>query len=74
MSAPAQAFERAFGLTYPSIFDPDGELLLGFGQLPPKAIPSTVVIDSEGRVAARVLGEVDATTLTGIVADVEAGG
>ncbi len=22
--APAQAFERAFGLTYPSIFDPDG--------------------------------------------------
>ena len=71
--APAQAFERAFGLTYPSIFDPDGELLLGFGQLPPKAIPSTVVIDAQGRVAARVLGEVNATTLTGIVADVEAG-
>lgn len=72
-AAPALAFERAFGLTYPSIFDPDGELLLGFGQLPPKAIPSTVVIDADGRVAARVLGEVDATTLSGIVEDVEAG-
>ena len=70
--APAQAFERAFGLTYPSIFDPDGELLLGFGQLPPKAIPSTVVIDADGRVAARVLGQVDAKTLVSIVGDVEA--
>ena len=70
--APAQAFERAFGLTYPSIFDPDGRLLLGFAQLPPKAIPSTVVIDAEGRVAARVLGTVDATTLSGIVSDVAA--
>ncbi|MFT3887852.1 MAG: TlpA disulfide reductase family protein [Arachnia sp.] len=71
--APALAFERAFELTYPSIFDPDGELLLGFGQLPPKAIPSTVVIDADGKVAARVLGEVDAKTLVGIVDDVEAG-
>ncbi len=71
-AAPALAFERAFDITYPSIFDPDGELLLGFGQLPPKAIPSTVVIDADGRVAARVLGQVDAKTLVGIVGDVEA--
>ncbi|AQP43683.1 TlpA family protein disulfide reductase [Tessaracoccus flavus] len=70
---PALAFERSFGLTYPSIFDPKGELLLGFGQLPPKAIPSTVVIDEQGRVAARVLGEVTASTLVGIVEDVVAG-
>lgn len=71
--APALAFERAFGVEYPSIFDPDGRLLLGFDQLPPKAIPSTVVIDEEGRVAARVLGAVDAGTLKGIVEDVRAG-
>ena len=71
-AAPALAFERAFEITYPSIFDPDGELLLGFGQLPPKAIPSTVVIDADGRVAARVLGQVDAKTLVSIVGDVEA--
>lgn len=71
-AAPALAFERAFDVPYPSIFDPDGVLLLGFGQLPPKAIPSTLVIDSEGRVAARVLGGLDASTLEGIVEDVEA--
>ncbi|WP_296138130.1 TlpA disulfide reductase family protein [uncultured Tessaracoccus sp.] len=69
-TTPAQAFVRRFGITYPNIFDPDGALLLGFGQLPPKAIPSTIVIDAEGRVAARVIGEVDANTLVGIVEDV----
>jgi len=71
-TAPALAFERSFGLTYPSIYDPDGELLLGFGQLPPKAIPSTLVVDPEGRIAARVLGTVDTSTLVGIVGDVVA--
>jgi hypothetical protein len=45
-------------------------VLLAFrGTLPPTAIPSTIVLDRQGRVAARVLGEVDATTVTGIVDD-----
>ncbi|WP_297741405.1 TlpA disulfide reductase family protein [uncultured Tessaracoccus sp.] len=69
--APAQAFVRTAGITYPNIFDPDGALLLGFGQLPPKAIPSTLVIDSDGKVAARVIGEVDANTLVALVGDVQ---
>lgn len=71
-TAPALAFQRSFKITYPSLFDPNGELLLSFGQLPPKAIPSTVVLDSEGRLAARVVGAVNATTLKGIVKDVRA--
>ena len=71
--APALAFERAFGVEYDSIYDPNGSLLLGFGQLPPKAIPSTVVIDAEGRVAARILGAVDAKTLIGVIDDVRSG-
>ena len=70
--AAALAFERSFGVEYPSLFDPDGVLLLEFAQLPPKAIPSTVVLDEEGRVAARVLGEVTASTLRGIIEDVTA--
>lgn len=70
--AAAQAFERSFGITWPSLNDPDGVLLLEFAQLPPKAIPSTVVLDEEGRVAARVLGEVSASTLRGILEDVAA--
>lgn len=67
--APAEAFTRSFNVTYPNIFDPDGRLLLGFGQLPPKAIPSTLVIDAEGRVAARIIGEVNANTLVQLVED-----
>ena len=71
--AAAQAFERSFGIEYPSFHDPDGALLLGFGQVPPKAIPSTIVIDESGRVAARMLGEITTTVLTGVVEDVRAG-
>ena len=70
-TASAQAFVRSAGITYPNIFDPDGALLLGFGQLPPKAIPSTIVIDADGKVAARVIGEVDANTLVALVGDVQ---
>jgi len=69
----ALAFTRAGGVTFPSFFDPDGELLLTFTALPPRAIPSTVVIDQQGRVAARILGEVTASTLIGTIDDVAAG-
>lgn len=72
--APAEAFVRAFEVNYPSIHDPDGRTLLAFsGTLPPSAIPSTLVIDPQGRIAARVLGEVDTTTLVGLVDDVVEG-
>lgn len=69
---PAQAFERAFELPYPSFYDPDGSLLLGFGQVPPNAIPSTIVLDESGRVAARMLGEITTITLMGVIEDVRA--
>jgi peroxiredoxin len=69
----AQAFVRRFGLTYPSLDGNDGRLLLGFrDSLPSDAIPTTWVIDREGRVAARILSEVDETTLQGLVEDIAA--
>ncbi len=46
---PAKAFVRG-RLTYPSIFDPASKLALGFS-VPPTAIPSTIIIDRQGRVA-----------------------
>ncbi|MGP3970471.1 TlpA family protein disulfide reductase [Streptomyces sp. 6N223] len=54
---PAQRFEENFGVTYPSLYDPSGKLLLEFpsGSLNPQAIPSTLIIDREGRIAARAL-------------------
>lgn len=72
--APAQAFVRAFGITYPSIFDPQGRSLLQFsGTLPPSGIPSTLIVDAQGRIAARVIGEVDQTTLVGLVTETAEG-
>ncbi len=63
----AQAFERSFGLTYPSVFDRDGMLLLAFREVPPNSVPSTLVLDREGRLAARVAGEVSEATVRGLV-------
>jgi thiol-disulfide isomerase/thioredoxin len=70
--ARARAFAERYGVPYPSIYDPDGSTLLG---LRPRAsaIPSTVVIDAEGNIAAMVLGEVTRSTLVGLVEDIDAG-
>ncbi len=58
-AAQARAFVRTYHVPYPSIYDPSGKNLLAFrGTLGPTAIPSTVVIDRKGRVAASILGEV----------------
>ncbi|PZF83130.1 TlpA family protein disulfide reductase [Jiangella anatolica] len=70
--APLQ-FEDEFGITYPSVYDPKSEALLAFRDtVPPQAIPSTLVIDREGRIAARILGATGETTLTDIVREVAA--
>jgi thiol-disulfide isomerase/thioredoxin len=67
----ARAFEQEFGLTYPSIVDTTGALLLAFRDtLPPSAIPSTLVIDRKGRLAARVLDEVTEMSLRDLVIDI----
>ena len=69
----ARAFVRRFDIPYPSIYDQQGRTLLAFrGTLNPNAIPSTVVIDREGRVAASVLGEISRTTLYDLVEEVSA--
>lgn len=54
---PAQKFETSYGVPYPSLYDPTGKLMLRFkkGTLNPQAIPSTLVIDRDGNIAARAL-------------------
>ncbi|MFI6339445.1 TlpA family protein disulfide reductase [Streptomyces sp. NPDC050535] len=56
-TAPAKAFEEEQGVTYPSLYDPTGKLMLRFkkGTLNPQAIPSTLIIDRDGKIAARTL-------------------
>lgn len=77
-AANATAFERTYGLGYPSLLDAtSGEALLALrGKVPPQAVPTTLVLDRQGRVAARVLGRVEGSTLRGLLDDVlaEAGG
>jgi thiol-disulfide isomerase/thioredoxin len=65
---PARSFVKRFNVPYPNVIDRDGQLQLLFGDsLPPQAIPSTVVIDSQGRVAARALGRVSEASLRGMI-------
>lgn len=66
--ASAAGFVRSYGLTYPQLVDSDGRLQLLFRDtLPPQAIPSTVVLDKDGRVAARALGAVSQSELLGLI-------
>jgi thiol-disulfide isomerase/thioredoxin len=58
----AKAFVDRFNLTYPTITD--DALLADFtGQLSVNAIPTTLLIDKAGRVAARTSGEITYSTL-----------
>ena len=54
----AQAFVDRFDISFPSLYDPRGEVALAFRDYPANAIPSTIVLDPEGRVAAVYTGEV----------------
>lgn len=66
----AQAFERTFAVPYPSIEDTEGSAVAALaGIVPVQAVPTTVLLDREGHVAARILGRADASTLTALVDD-----
>ena len=66
--ATAEAFDKTFNLTYPSFNDKDGSVLLSVsGIVPPGAVPTTLVLDKEGKVASRVLGEIEKSTLKALI-------
>ena len=68
-TTPARAFEKAHGVTYPSLYDPTGKLMLRFkkGTLNPQLIPSTLVIDRDGKIAARALQALSEERLLGML-------
>lgn len=66
----AQAFERRFELPYPSLHDKDAAGVASMQKVVPlQAMPSTVVLDAEGRVAARILGLAEKSTLKALITD-----
>ena len=74
-AANPQAFVRTFGVPYPSFYSPDGQALLPFaGTLTANSIPSFVVLDDEGRVAASIIGRLPSTTTLVELVEDELGG
>jgi thiol-disulfide isomerase/thioredoxin len=63
------AFARRIDMNFPSVMDAKtGSVVLGFtGVVTPQAVPTTLVIDAEGNVSARVLGRIDKGILTTLV-------
>ncbi|TFD44823.1 TlpA family protein disulfide reductase [Cryobacterium frigoriphilum] len=73
----ALAFSETYSITYPSVLDvDDGAMQLAFsGSIPPNAVPTTLVLDTEGRVAARILGAIpEASILETLITDTIAEG
>ena len=72
--AQALAFQKTFGVTYPSLADDGGSALLALrGAVAPNAVPTTVVLDLQGRIAARISSATTKATVVGLVEDVLAG-
>ncbi|GAB3617303.1 TlpA disulfide reductase family protein [Okibacterium endophyticum] len=68
----ALSFTETYDISYPSIMDAnDGAVKLAFtGSVPPRAVPTTLVLDAEGRVAARILGQLpDESILSTLIRD-----
>ena len=67
----AASFAADYGISYPSIVDTDSSVQLAFtGDVPPNAVPTTIVLDREGRVASRILGQLqEASILSTLVSD-----
>ncbi|GAA2231251.1 MULTISPECIES: TlpA family protein disulfide reductase [Kitasatospora] len=65
----AVRFEQNFGVTYPSIYDPEGTQILKFpkGSLNPQSIPTTIIVDREGRLAARSLHAISSDDLESLL-------
>lgn len=73
--AQALAFQKTFGVTYPSLADDGGGALLALrGAVAPNAVPTTLVLDTEGRIAARISSATTKVTLVDVVEDVLTGG
>ena len=70
--ASAVAFDRKAGVTYPSLHDQPGELLLRFRKVVPQTPPTTLVIDREGRIAGFFAGAVRISELLAPVQSIAA--
>jgi thiol-disulfide isomerase/thioredoxin len=67
----AEAFMHTFQISYPSLNDPGDDIALAFrNTVPPAAIPTTLVIDRTGHIAARIVGGATYDALKKLITDV----
>lgn len=57
--ANAQAFASGFDVPFPSWYDPGATIAAQFGGIGPSALPTTLILDRDHRVAVRLLGAVN---------------
>lgn len=64
----ALTFIEAFAIPFLNMLDTEGKVTeLLSDVLPPQATPATIILDSKGRNAARVVGEIDEPTLRELI-------
>lgn len=71
--AAASAFDDTFAIPYPTVLDPQAALVAAMqGKVPLQAMPTTLVLDAQGRVYGRILGRIDPKVLRGLIEDAKA--
>lgn len=65
--AQATAFARRYEIPYPSLYDPDAQTAIEFGPMAPRAVPSTYILDTDGKVAAFAYGRVARRALEAMI-------
>ena len=58
------------GMNFPSVVDREGDILAEIPGVPPKSLPSTVILDREGRIATRIIGPTDSIGLATAIGQV----
>lgn len=67
-----KAFVRTYKIDYPNLYDGDSKIAAAFRDVPPSAVPCTLIIDRQGRVAGRIVGISTYSKLNPMVAQIAA--
>lgn len=70
-ASSARTFSSSLGATYPSLVDTDSQLLTRLPMLPHNALPSSLFIDGEGKIAAVAVGPITSLQLTSVLSRLE---
>ncbi|MDO5727622.1 MAG: TlpA disulfide reductase family protein, partial [Bowdeniella nasicola] len=69
----ANAFVDTFAITYPNVLDTNATIVADLqGKVPLQAMPTTIVIDPQGRIYGRILGRITPSVLRGMIEDARA--